>query len=219
MTEKEAIFRRIRKALKETPRSAKPELNYDAFVASARLQEADDWRSFQNNFESVGGQFRDSIPDLAYLLTEKGCHRGYCDPALKDAIGDPLAPFVELTYSYSRDTMDQLQFGITQGSAVVAETGSILLTDAGTTNRLAALTPWVHVAVVNRAHLFPTLVDALDNLGNDPNIIWVTGPSKTADIEGVLIKGVHGPGEQICYRVESNRLDDFSTPQENRKSD
>ena len=35
-------------------------------------------------------------------------------------------------------------------------------------------------------------------LGNDPNTIWVTGPSKTADVEGILIEGVHGPGAQIA---------------------
>ena len=35
----------------------------------------------------------------------------------------------------------------------------------------------------------------------DPNIIWVTGPSKTADVEGILIEGVHGPGIQIALLV------------------
>jgi L-lactate dehydrogenase complex protein LldG len=36
---------------------------------------------------------------------------------------------------------------------------------------------------------------------DDPNIIWVTGPSKTADVEGILIQGVHGPGVQGCLLV------------------
>jgi len=32
-------------------------------------------------------------------------------------------------------------------------------------------------------------------------VIWCTGPSKTADVEGILIEGVHGPGQQIALVV------------------
>jgi len=63
---------------------------------------------------------------------------------------------------------------------------------------LAALTPWVHVAVLDRTRIHRTIADALAALGDSPNVIWVTGPSKTADVEGILIEGVHGPGEQIA---------------------
>jgi L-lactate dehydrogenase complex protein LldG len=43
--------------------------------------------------------------------------------------------------------------------------------------------------------------DALLAPDEDPNVIWVTGPSKTADVEGILIEGVHGPGEQAVLLV------------------
>ena len=42
------------------------------------------------------------------------------------------------------------------------------------------------------------LSNAIAAFGDSPNIIWCTGPSKTADVEGILIEGVHGPGEQIA---------------------
>ena len=42
---------------------------------------------------------------------------------------------------------------------------------------------------------------AVAALGDDPNVIWCTGPSKTADVEGILIEGVHGPGEQLALIV------------------
>ena len=73
-----------------------------------------------------------------------------------------------------------------------------MLNDATTSRRLAALAPWVHVAVVERATIFSDLPDAVAALGDDRNVIWCTGPSKTADVEGILIEGVHGPGEQIA---------------------
>ena len=43
---------------------------------------------------------------------------------------------------------------------------------------------------------------AVAALGSDPNVIWCTGPSKTADVEGILIEGVHGPGAQIALIVD-----------------
>ena len=76
-----------------------------------------------------------------------------------------------------------------------------MLNDATTSRRLAALAPWVHVAVVERATLFSDLTEAVAALGEDRNVVWCTGPSKTADIEGILIEGVHGPGVQIALVV------------------
>ena len=67
---------------------------------------------------------------------------------------------------------------------------------------LAALAPWVHVAVVPRRSIHVDLPEAVAALGDDPNIIWCTGPSKTADVEGILIEGVHGPGVQIALLVD-----------------
>jgi hypothetical protein len=57
------------------------------------------------------------------------------------------------------------------------------------------------VAVLERTRLHRTVPDALLAPDEDPNVIWVTGPSKTADVEGILIEGVHGPGEQAVLLV------------------
>ena len=64
-----------------------------------------------------------------------------------------------------------------------------------------SLLPPMHIAVVERRQIVPDLFDAfqflaaggLDNLPS--NITWITGPSKTGDIELQLTTGVHGPGK------------------------
>jgi L-lactate dehydrogenase complex protein LldG len=98
--------------------------------------------------------------------------------------------------------VDDYQFGITAAVGAIAETGTVILNDAATSRRLAALAPWVHVAVVPRRSIHVDLPEAVAALGGDPNIIWCTGPSKTADVEGILIEGVHGPGVQIALLVD-----------------
>jgi len=68
--------------------------------------------------------------------------------------------------------------------------------------RLVSLLPPIHIAIVERGQVLPTLDelftlrrrDFLDgNLGSYMNLI--SGPSRSADIEYTLVTGVHGPGE------------------------
>ena len=99
---------------------------------------------------------------------------------------------------YDRTQYDRYQFGITRASGLIAESGSVILDDFLTSDRLAALSPWVHVAVADSKVIHRTIPNAIEKLGTAPNTTWCTGPSKTADVEGILIEGVHGPGEQIA---------------------
>ncbi|WP_437796167.1 LUD domain-containing protein [Sorangium sp. So ce693] len=69
--------------------------------------------------------------------------------------------------------------------------------------RLGALARWIHVALVRRADIHRSLGAAISALGGDPYVVWCTGPSKTADVEGILIQGVHGPGEHIALIVDA----------------
>lgn len=123
---------------------------------------------------------------------------GYLDPALEPALGPALrAAGVEYSTVFERARVDDYRFGVTRAAGAIAETGTVILDDAGTSARLAALAPWVHAAVLAPADLLPDVPTALARLGSDPCTIWCTGPSKTADVEGILIEGVHGPGLQI----------------------
>ncbi len=104
----------------------------------------------------------------------------------------------------SKDRVEQMfkaDIGITSVDCAVAETGSLMLGCAPTKERVASLLPPVHVAIVQEDQIVADLLDALQQLESikgdrmPANISFVTGPSKTGDIELQLTTGVHGPGE------------------------
>lgn len=80
----------------------------------------------------------------------------------------------------------------------IATLGSVLLEGP----RLPPMTAEITVALLPRDHLVATLHDALASHRPGPTRLLVTGPSKTADIEGVLITGVHGPRRFIVVVVD-----------------
>lgn len=87
--------------------------------------------------------------------------------------------------------------GVTGADFALADTGSLVLASGPGRGRLASLLPPVHIAVVPVARLLWTLADVL---AADPglatagsNLAVITGPSRTADIEMTLTRGVHGP--------------------------
>ncbi len=199
-----AIFSKIEaatNALKE--KVAYPQYDPSIVHSLPKLEGNDLWEIFARNFAAVNGKPMDSIARLAEFLTATKQLRGYCDPALYDAVGSKLAAAgLTVEQEYDRVRYDDYQFGITRATGAIAESGSLILDDFNTSHRLAALSPWVHVGVVERKQILRSIPDAIAAFGDSPNIIWVTGPSKTADVEGILIEGVHGPGEQIALMLE-----------------
>ena len=155
--------------------------------------------AFTRNFTSAGSKLVPDTTALAAFLREAGTTHGYCDPALMEPIGNALiGSGLSLETTYDRSRYEDYQFGITRATGAIAETGSLIIDDAHTTDRLAALSPWVHVAVLHVEEIHRTVPDAIAALGSTSNVLWATGPSKTADVEGILIEGVHGPGEQVA---------------------
>ena len=203
MDSRAAIFERIEaatSALKE--RAAYPVYDPSLVHSAPRLEGSDLWEIFARNFAAVNGRPMDSVTALITFLKESDQLHGYCDPALFDAVGSQLASSgLTVETEYHRDRYEDYQFGITRASGAIAESGTVILDDDKTSHRLAALSPWVHVAVVNPSEIHRSIPDAIAAFGDSPNIIWCTGPSKTADVEGILIEGVHGPGEQVALRV------------------
>jgi L-lactate utilization protein LutC len=89
--------------------------------------------------------------------------------------------------------------GITSVDYALADTGTLVLMSSAREARMISLLPLVHLAIVP-AERIVTGLDELLSLVPDPgelssSMVMITGPSRTADIEMMLVRGVHGPGE------------------------
>ena len=200
---REAILSRVRGALTPLPkRAAYPEFKDTVATMAALKPDADLWTYFSERQKLVNGMPLVGVDALVAWLREKSHLRGYCDPVLWAQLAPAFGSEFTVETDFDRTRVDDYAFGITRAAGAIAETGSLILNDASTSRRLGALTPWVHVAVLRREQIFPDVSAAIAGLGSDANIIFCTGPSKTADVEGILIEGVHGPGIQIALLVE-----------------
>jgi L-lactate dehydrogenase complex protein LldG len=197
-SERELVLSRVREALAPiSGRAPLPDWDRELVVMREARGAADPWALFSARLKAVNGTPFTDAADLAGLLDRHGWRHGYCDPALWPKLSGAFPSTFIVESVFDRDRIDDYQFGITRAAGAIAETGTIILSDRLTSSRLAALAPWVHIAVIRRESLFLDLPEAVAALGADPNLIWCTGPSKTADVEGILIEGVHGPGVQV----------------------
>lgn len=202
MSEREKVLAGVRRALSPLPqRAAMPFYDSDMAVLHKTVEGRDVIELLAERMKRVNGMTHTSVAQVVEFLRQGGWTRGYCDPVLWPRLGDAFGTDFVVETEFDRTRVDDYAFGITRAAGAIAETGTVILNDATTSRRLGALAPWIHVAVVERASIFRTVPQAIAALGDDRNVIWCTGPSKTADVEGILIEGVHGPGVQIALLV------------------
>lgn len=198
---RDTLLARVKSALAPLPeRAPLPNWERELVIMRQARGAVDAWTLFAERLKGVNGTPLGSVAELVEHLAKGGWKHGYCDPALWPelrAAFDAAGGFTVET-AFDRARIDDYHFGITAAVAGVAETGTLVFSDLGTSRRLAALAPWVHVAVLRRAQIHLDLPAAIAALPKDPNVVWATGPSKTADVEGILIEGVHGPGVQVA---------------------
>jgi L-lactate dehydrogenase complex protein LldG len=105
-----------------------------------------------------------------------------------------------------KETVFNVDAGITSSVGAIAETGALILWPSEIEPRLMSIVPSIHIAVLSADTIHNTLLDAMqkENWSErmPTNVVLVSGPSKTADIEMTLAFGVHGPKELIVLIVE-----------------
>ena len=116
-----------------------------------------------------------------------------------------------LTFQVTRGSASTATVGISQVDLAIADTGTLVQNATAVEQRLVSMLPSVHVAIVETGAIMPDLTAALSRFsteqgggvdGPPPYLSFITGPSRTADIERVLTIGVHGPERLVIVCVD-----------------
>ncbi len=128
--------------------------------------------------------------------------------AVDAALKGPGVERLEATARPSLDAYFDADVGITDVVGAIAESGTLILS-SDAHGRGSFLVPPVHIAIVRAAQIVPDMLEVwppgVPARAMPASLVLVTGPSKTADIEGILITGVHGPREVRVIVVEPDR--------------
>ena len=171
---------------------------------------------FKQNLESVGAQCivvngdADIADALSRIITDLNAQRLAIsdNPEVYRLLNLTDLEIEELGIAPDAHDIFNFDTGITTAQAAIAETGTLILDSVQERHRLVSLVPPVHIALVNTSTICETLGEALTLLRKDkeisPAVTFITGPSRTADIELTLTVGVHGPQELYVIINGSN---------------
>jgi len=140
---------------------------------------------------------------LAALARELGwktvaLHAGELTTAIADKLPNDLAT-LSVDGGYEKSALEACDASLTECEALIAQTGSVCVTGRSSGGRALSVLPPHHVVIARKSQLVSDLSAAFELLaekyqGNYPSFIsFITGPSRTGDIERILVLGAHGP--------------------------
>ncbi|QEY58277.1 lactate utilization protein C [Pseudomonas sp. C27(2019)] len=106
--------------------------------------------------------------------------------------------------AWKRELFDDVPASLTGTRAGIAATGTLVVQPSPDEPRLMSLVPPLHIALLNASQIHDNLYQAQQHWPKPmpSNLLLISGPSKTADIEQVLAYGAHGPKDLIVLIVE-----------------
>ena len=162
---------------------------------------------FISELESVSGQciLCDNESDLFFKLNKYVYKNNFPFLFCRDTNIIPKLEAHKIPFSTDSSDFESLQAGITGCEFLVARTGSVLVTSVFPSGRQMNVFPPVHIVLASVSQLVSFPEDALAAVQSKyedclpSSITFITGPSRTADIEKTLILGAHGPKEMVVF--------------------
>jgi L-lactate dehydrogenase complex protein LldG len=224
MTEREKILARVREAL-NVP--ASPPGAHHPAPSSAAPSVPRQWlpkvggdfdgqlAMFARNAAALKADFRlfQSVEEMRAALvrlrdTERWTQAAGHSAGLTDAVFPALdLPLLRTDKPFDIHALEACDAGISECDALIAQTGTVLLTNRSAGGRALSVLPPHHVVLARREQLVADLPAAFElvrqkHAGNYPSMIsFITGPSRTGDIERILVLGAHGPKKLTIFCV------------------
>lgn len=140
---------------------------------------------------------------LAELARAKGWKQAasHSAPLLERVNRSLPCPVWDVAESFDKRRLEACDVGITTCECLVAQLGSALVSSRASGGRGLSILPHVHVIVATVDQVVPDLDTAISDVrarngGETPSMLsFITGPSRTGDIERILVLGAHGPKE------------------------
>lgn len=173
---------------------------------AAVFQEALEAVAGHAHFESDARAVADRVLQIAQQAGARSMALAQLPEALLEAItaGCANADIACLSPPYDPQTLpnalDGIEIGVTGGEFAIAQTGTIAEITQDDATRIVSGLPRTHIAIAPRSKLVPTLLEAAPLLrehfarhNDHVAVSFISGPSRTGDIEMILTLGVHGP--------------------------
>ncbi len=96
----------------------------------------------------------------------------------------------------------ECDLGVTEADFALPETGTLGLLSSAEKPRAVSLLPRVHLAILSSRALRPDLHPVFQEAKAHPYLVFITGPSRTADIELTVTLGVHGPQALYVWMLD-----------------
>ncbi len=207
-TSKEKILKKVRAALIFKSKSKYANIDLESNVYEQPPVGESILETFARNFTETQGQFVvcdnkfDCVDKLLTLIERKKLKNIYC---LENQLQEMLADS-GIAYLHQKEQLPKAMVGITTCETLVARTGSVLISSAKN-SRVLTVYPPTHIVIAYASQVVMEIKDSLQILKNRygrnmPSMIsFITGPSRTSDIERKLVTGAHGPKELFVFLI------------------
>ena len=215
MTNREMILGRIREALKipashptfDSEEQLAPSISFQKWLPPVGETLEEKIELFRQNAEDLRAEFRvctnmnEAIEAVQKLAADNGWEKiGWHHGELTDAVAQQLnLEKVQTDNGYDVKDLEKSDAGLTECEALIAQTGSVLVSANSAGGRALSVLPPHHIVLARQNQVVPDLPVALQRVQKKfkdkfPSFLsFITGPSRTGDIERILVLGAHGP--------------------------